>query len=312
VSVVLPTFDSAATLRRSVLSVLGQTMTNLELIVIDDGSTDDTRAVLSAITDPRMSVIHQPQQGVSSARNAGIGAARGTIITFLDSDDEAIPTWLEQVVGPFDDPLCMMVCTGIRSVDRTTGRDEVRMPAPASRHHHVPVLFLPGAFAIRRNVLDDTGGYLDGLAYSENTELGIRLLASIDRLGGRIESVPVALVVMHRDRSGRAARHRSESILRILDEHGELFRSDPDRIARWLSIAAVDLAKDRQLRTARRLFVKAWWAQPFRLDRAARVIASALPPVARRVWRPTAPSRRTASPSRAVESGNARDREARR
>ena len=100
-SVVLPTFNRADTLPRAVSSVLAQTMGDLELIVVDDGSTDGTADGLSTL-DPRVNLIRQENRGVSSARNAGLRSSSGELIAFIDSDDEWLPRHLEVAAAFFD------------------------------------------------------------------------------------------------------------------------------------------------------------------------------------------------------------------
>jgi glycosyltransferase involved in cell wall biosynthesis len=88
VSVILPTFNRADTLSRSIGSVLEQQHKNLELIVVDDGSTDRTRELVADIRDPRIRYIrHDRNRGQSAARNMGISIARAELIAFQDSDD---------------------------------------------------------------------------------------------------------------------------------------------------------------------------------------------------------------------------------
>jgi len=96
--VIIPTHNRAEVLGRAVASVLGQTWTDLELIVVDDGSTDATPAVLAGFDDPRLTGMHQENKGVSSARNLGIEASRGRLIALLDSDDYWMPDKLEKQV----------------------------------------------------------------------------------------------------------------------------------------------------------------------------------------------------------------------
>ena len=92
VTVIIPTRDRAGLLPRALASALAQTWTALEIIVVDDGSTDDTPALLAALDDPRLVVIRrQTPGGVSAARNVAIGVARGDYIALLDSDDEWLP-----------------------------------------------------------------------------------------------------------------------------------------------------------------------------------------------------------------------------
>ena len=89
VSVILPTYNRGALLPRSIGSVIGQTYEKFELVVVDDGSEDDTAAVVSGFSDERIRHIKLPRnRGLSAARNAGIAEARGAYLAFQDSDDE--------------------------------------------------------------------------------------------------------------------------------------------------------------------------------------------------------------------------------
>ena len=87
VSVVIPAFNAAETVGAAVESALGQTLTDIEVIVVDDGSTDDTLARLAAINDSRLRVVRADHRGVAHTRNTGLDHARGEFITFLDADD---------------------------------------------------------------------------------------------------------------------------------------------------------------------------------------------------------------------------------
>src|SRR5580693_10799022 len=96
VSVVIPAYNAGAFIDGSVGSALKQSAGDLEVIVVNDGSTDDTPDRLLAWNDPRLSVITQANLGLASALNAGIRAARGTYIGFLDADDLWLPHKLER------------------------------------------------------------------------------------------------------------------------------------------------------------------------------------------------------------------------
>jgi len=99
VSVVLPTFDRAEPLRRAIASVIGQTYEHWELIVADDGSTDDTPAVVASFADPRIQHLRLARGGVCRARNAGLERARGRYVAYLDSDNAWEPRFLEVMVA---------------------------------------------------------------------------------------------------------------------------------------------------------------------------------------------------------------------
>jgi glycosyltransferase involved in cell wall biosynthesis len=98
VSIIMPTFNRADTIKRAIRSVQAQTFTDWELIVVDDGSTDDTVAVIEGC-DPRLRIIRQQNQGAAGARNTGLRASAGSYIAFLDSDDEWLPHHLELCVS---------------------------------------------------------------------------------------------------------------------------------------------------------------------------------------------------------------------
>lgn len=91
ISLVMPAFNAAATVEHAVDSVRAQTWTQWELLVVNDGSTDATAAVLERIQDPRIRVFTQSNQGVSAARNTALDHALGTFLCFLDADDELPP-----------------------------------------------------------------------------------------------------------------------------------------------------------------------------------------------------------------------------
>ena len=102
VSVIIPTYNREGFIKRAVDSVLAQTFTDYEIIVIDDGSADQTRHVLAPYQD-RIRYFYQENRGISEARNRGIQEAKGEYIAFLDSDDWWAPTKLERQVGILDD-----------------------------------------------------------------------------------------------------------------------------------------------------------------------------------------------------------------
>lgn len=87
VSVVIPTYNASKTIERSILSIVNQDLKDIQIIIVNDGSTDDTLNVLKKFTDNRFIVINKDNRGVSSARNVGIEVANGEYIAFLDSDD---------------------------------------------------------------------------------------------------------------------------------------------------------------------------------------------------------------------------------
>ena len=98
VSVIIPIYNGAATIERALKSVFEQTFTDFEIVVVDDGSTDETPAVLARFGD-RISVVRQRNKGLPGARNAGVAASRGELLALIDHDDQWLPRKLELTVA---------------------------------------------------------------------------------------------------------------------------------------------------------------------------------------------------------------------
>ncbi len=163
ISVVIPTYNRSEQTPRAVESVLAQTHRQFELIVVDDGSTDDTAARLGAFDDPRMRVIRQRNAGVAAARNRGLSEANGELLALLDSDDTWRPEKLARQVSalaraPAAVGLC---CTSFE----TLGADGVTVDTPASGRLADAMLLdnvLVGAnstLVMRREVYEAVGGF---------------------------------------------------------------------------------------------------------------------------------------------------------
>jgi glycosyltransferase involved in cell wall biosynthesis len=95
VSVIVPSYNCGRFIAEAIDSILGQTVAPEQIVIVDDGSTDDTEQVVRRYTDPRIEYIKQQNGGVASARNAGLNAARCELVTFLDADDRWRPTFIE-------------------------------------------------------------------------------------------------------------------------------------------------------------------------------------------------------------------------
>jgi glycosyltransferase involved in cell wall biosynthesis len=131
VSVIVPSYNSAHLVADAVDSVLAQTYPHVELIVVDDGSKDDTRQVLARYGE-RLRYVHQENRGLSGARNTGIGHARGELLAFLDADDKWLPEKLSrQVEALLANPRAAFAHTEVLYWDSQTGAAESR---PKERH----------------------------------------------------------------------------------------------------------------------------------------------------------------------------------
>jgi glycosyltransferase involved in cell wall biosynthesis len=179
VSVIIPTYNRGWVLREAIDSVLAQDFKDFELIVVDDGSTDNTPLILDSYHQELM-VIRQPNKGVSAARNRGIAAASGRLIAFLDSDDFWLPRKLSEQVDFFNSNPDAV----INQTEEIWIRNGVRVN-PKTRHHKVsgmifePSLALclvsPSAVMIKRSLFDDIGLFDENLPACEDYDLWLRI-----------------------------------------------------------------------------------------------------------------------------------------
>jgi glycosyltransferase involved in cell wall biosynthesis len=293
--VVIPTRDRCELLGRAVASVLGQTLRDFELLVVDDGSTDGTAAAFAKHPDRRLRWLSQPPRGVAAARNLGACAAAGEILTFLDSDDEAAPNWLEQLTAPFASPHIGIACCGARSIESTVagaGTERLLLPRRlGALYHDRPLRYTAGALAVRRSLFLAVGGYDERLAFAENTELALRLVPACLEDGLEVATVAEPLVTYHRRSGGssgdpsRAAAVRAASE-RILERHGQRMRDvQPAAYANYQGVAAVAAARLGDVTAARRHLIAGLRQRPTQWRHYPRLALTLVPPLARRFWR---------------------------
>ena len=126
VSIVMPCYQNGQTLKRTVESIQAQTVSDWELIAVDDGSRDDTLSVLEKLAqdEPRMRVIHQENGGVSAARNCGLQAARGKWVFFVDADDHLLAHALEHLLDMTDEDVDIVCGAYVMHFRDEGGREE--------------------------------------------------------------------------------------------------------------------------------------------------------------------------------------------
>lgn len=103
VSIIVPLYNKAATIQRTLDSILVQTCADFEAIIVDDGSSDDSGAIVAGCSDPRVRLLKQSNAGPGAARNRGLAEARGRYVAFLDADDEWLPFFLERSLKLLED-----------------------------------------------------------------------------------------------------------------------------------------------------------------------------------------------------------------
>lgn len=177
VSVVIPTFNRAKTLPRAVASVLNQSYENLELIIVDDGSSDETEQYLRSLTDSRLRVISTINQGVSLARNTGIESAKGEWIAFLDSDDEWLKSKLIEQIKLSDE--YKIIHTNEIWIRNGVRVNQMKKHAKSGGWIYQKCLPLccisPSAVMIHKDVFEDVGLFDPKMTVCEDYDLWLRI-----------------------------------------------------------------------------------------------------------------------------------------
>jgi glycosyltransferase involved in cell wall biosynthesis len=282
-SVVIPTFNRARLVGRAIASVLAQTLGNFEVIVVDDGSTDETPRVVEGVGDPRVRLISLPaNRGAAAARNAGISAARGELISLLDSDDEYEPEFLEKTRAALagTGPEVGFCWTGTRwssrsdkeGLYREQTKRRIWSPTFPSRHaawrycltHDAPWGTSNGV-TFKAAVFAKSGPFDEAMLACEDMDLLIRLMRDFDFV-----VIPECLVIIHDDAAQRVDGHRgnqADAWARMYAKYADDIRGDSAAVRFFLTIIA------RSYRESGRRFQSSTWAlrlimrRP--LDRAA-------------------------------------------
>ncbi|MBI3769877.1 MAG: glycosyltransferase [Deltaproteobacteria bacterium] len=177
VSVVLPVYNHRRFLPPAIGSLLAQTYTDFELIVVDDGSTDGTREYLDALADPRVVVIHQDNQRLPAALNAGFARARGELLTWVSADNSCAPMFLEALVAALDHHrdagFAYSAFAWIDDADRITGIHRDQDVSLRSLLKQNPGI---AAFMYRRSCQEAVGPYDSSLEGAEDWDMWLRLV----------------------------------------------------------------------------------------------------------------------------------------
>ena len=230
VSVVIPAYNAAGCIRRAVDSVLAQTYRDLELIVVDDGSTDGTLSLLNSY-GTSLRVVQKPNGGLSSARNAGIHTARGEYVAFLDADDWWQPEKLDrQVAWMRAHPEAVFCSTAARVVD-ARGQTTGEWRCGSFRGTTLEAIFAANGYiagsgsavVARRDALLAAGGFDEALKSLEDIDMWMRLAA---QGGYHCIDEPLAVVEKRTDSMSRNLDVMRDAAIRVMCKNRGLLPAD--------------------------------------------------------------------------------------
>jgi glycosyltransferase involved in cell wall biosynthesis len=182
ISVIIPTRNRRALLAETLASALAQESVSLEVIIVDDGSTDDTQAYLASIGDARVRVLRQdPRRGVSAARNRGVRAARGEWVAFLDDDDLWLPERLRTLIDIAIDSDAEFAYNDVKVINEKGRKLELaKAPPPEDLEAQLwrtGTITGPSAVIARRELVTRMDGFDLGLDYLADWDLWLRFAA---------------------------------------------------------------------------------------------------------------------------------------
>jgi glycosyltransferase involved in cell wall biosynthesis len=183
ISVIIPAYNSEKTIQQTIESVLNQTFSDFELLVINDGSQDSTLEIVSKIKDPRLQVFSYPNAGVAASRNRGFSHSDGEFVSFLDADDLWTPDKLEfQLKALQENPQAGVAYSWMDCIDESN--QFLRPGSHVTANGDVYAQLFLTCFVesgsnplIRRQAFIDVGGYDESLAASQDLDFYLRLAA---------------------------------------------------------------------------------------------------------------------------------------
>lgn len=232
VSVVIPCFNQARYLNEAIKSLLNQTYERVEIIVVDDGSTDDTAQVATGYPD--VVLISQENRGLSAARNRGIQASHGDLLVFLDADDRLLPVALSAGVAClYAHPECAFAYGQFQFIhaDGTLMRKMGRKPGGRNAYLEflrVNRVAMHAAVIYRRGVFKHVGGFNTALRRCEDYDMYLRI---VRRFPVAEHPAMVAEYRRHPESISNDARAMLESTLAVLDGELPYITNNPERLA---------------------------------------------------------------------------------
>lgn len=277
ISVIIPTYNRRNSISVAIESVLNQSFADWELVIVDDGSEDNTcYEVKPFLINPNIQYVFQKNLGVCSARNRGANHASGEWVLFLDSDDGLLSGALESFKIAIESSSIVPVW---KSGFQIRNGEKVTIDLPEKNQFHP---FIPGSFILKKALFDRVGGYDEKLKFSENTELFHR----VSLANAMMEIIPKPTVIYYNNAEGASKnlRNMTESLIHILKKHQDTLSKNEKRL--FNQIIAVNALRFKEFANARKYLLTAYLIYPWKVKTLARLIISYLPFVSEKIYKP--------------------------
>ncbi|MCF4102656.1 glycosyltransferase family 2 protein [Gillisia sp. M10.2A] len=199
ISITIPTHNRAHLISRAINSVKKQTFENWQLIIVDDGSTDNTEdVILPFLEDERINYLKKENSGAAHSRNVGVEYSTGDFITFLDSDDEAKPDWLDKIYNEITSKMASVICCGCETIDENGDLIKINLPSKTKIFPDtIYKMTNGGVFTLTKTIFNEIGGFDNCLKSGQHTELSFRLIPYLKENKIEIHNLQESLIKIH-------------------------------------------------------------------------------------------------------------------
>lgn len=276
-SVIIPTYNRLNILPKAISSVINQVFEQWELIIVDDGSIDNTSEFVDSLNDSRILFIKQNNLGVTVARNAGSKVASGKYLVFLDSDDQLLPNALED----FKNAIKLQNSSDVifAGYIRRNFANKSDIYSTPKNSYSAP---LSGTFTIRKEIFVRLSGYDENIKFGENTEFFHRF-----NLSGFSNCVLDSYTVIYNDHflgGSKNLINSTNSLIYMLNKHNDTLSKKVKFL--YHQILGVNFIRFRQFSDARFHLKKAFLLNPTRFDTLGRLMISLFPFIAKKLYSP--------------------------
>lgn len=271
ISIIIPTYNRASTLPKSIQSVLDQSAGNWELVIIDDGSSDNTKkAIERFLPDERIKYFYQENSGVSAARNKGVALSSGDFLIFLDSDDRLFPglvNKLNKIHFKKFDLICWQV---LKKID---GKKSIWKAQKLEKiYHNIQATFLAGSICYKKDIFLKAGQYDQKMFFGENYELGIRV-SNLKNLKIRLlDDIFLEYKMETSRRTSNSLINKLNANYYLLSKHMQKYQEDSYSYSRLKYQLGFLNEKAGKRKEALKFYYQAWQTKPFYLKAFLKIL----------------------------------------
>lgn len=267
VSIIIPTYNRAHLITRAINSVLNQSIKEWELIIVDDGSTDNTSEIIKPfLSDERIKYIQKENTGAAHSRNVGVENSTFEWISFLDSDDEAKTNWLSEVSELIINSDVRLISCGCEKFDERGDFIERKLPKRnRNLFGEVVYLMIGGVFFLRKIDFLAIKGYDRDLKSGQHTELSFRLIPFLQKRNDKILVVDKALVKIHIHSGERIRTNpklKYEGALYSLKKHKDFLSKRRKAKSKYEAVVGVNAFKLKYYRKSFFYLIKSFFTKP--------------------------------------------------